>query len=201
MALDSAGRKKRAAAAVAKQARGEKLSREQVCDRDWLQARGRDAQLRESLAAVPKGLYCQLAARQQKGIDEHGRRHQLPLLGSEVDLFAAIKAFHDLLARHSRALLSAGEGDLFSERLRGQIDHLRTKRRLLDLEIEQKQDTLVSRDELRELLTWWQQRLRAFGELLGRRYGREAQQALNDFLYRTGEDPNLPAESKKRGAK
>ena len=121
-------------------------------------------------------------------VDEQARRHQLPILGAEVDLFAVIKSVHDRLARYSHS--PDGDEDLVSERMRGQIAHLRTKSRLLDLEIERKQDTLVGRDELRALLTWWEQRLRAFGALLGRRYGREAQQALNDFLATSAVDPN-----------
>lgn len=200
MGLDVAQRKKRAAKAVAKQARpGAKLTREELRDVEWLQARERDELLRECLAAIPKGLYCQLAGRQQKVVDEQARRHQLPLLGPDVDMFAAVEAFHDFLAKPAIAQASDGDEDLFTERLRGQIAHLRTKSRLLDLEIEKKQDTLVSRDELRELLASWEQRLRAFGQLLGRRYGREAQQSLNDFLAREANAAEAPTARTKKG--
>ena len=177
---------------MAKQARGDKLSRDELRDAQWLQARNRETELRELLAAVPKGLYCQLAGRQQKVVDEQARRYQLPLTGSEVDLFSAIKAVHDFLARNAELLGSGGEEDLVTERMRGQVEHLRTKKKLLDLEIEQRQNTLVGRDELGEVLVWWEQQLRAFGELLGRKYGREAQQLTNDFLRRAADELTGP---------
>lgn len=156
-----------------------------------------EAALESGLRALPKGKYCQLAGRQQKVIDEQGRRHQLPVLGPTVDLFDAVKRLHDILAKHSD-VLADGEQDLYSEKIRGQIEHLRTRKQLLDLEIAQRQDTLVERAELEQLLNWWTIRLKALGELLGRRYGREAQQTLNDFLTRAAEEATS---GRRQGAK
>lgn len=179
--MDVAARKKRAEKALAKQAAGKsKLSRDELRDIDWLEDRQRQEIVRDALAALPKGLYCQLAGRQQKVIDEQGRRHQLPVLGPTVDLFDAVRKLHDILTEHGDRI--AGDDSIQSELNRETLAHQRTKRRLLELEYEQKQDTIVGRDELAAIMAWWKHRLLAFGELLGRKHGADAQKDLNDLL-------------------
>lgn len=192
MGLDSTSRKKRAEKALAKQAAGKaKLTREELRDIEWLQSQQRDEILLAALAALPKGLYCQLAGRQQKVVDEHARRHQLPLIGDTVDLFRAVKSLHDLLSEHGDRIVE--QTNLAKQLVEEEIAHRRAKRRIQELEYEKKADSLVSRVELNQKLAAWSQKLRAFGEFLGREYGRDAQLQLNDLLTAVADEHDPPA--------
>lgn len=85
--------------AIGKKQRGEKLNRGEERALDRAKREQADRQLREGLTAIPKKLYVELSQRQHKILDEQAIRYGLPLLGPTVDLFALIRAFHDLLAR------------------------------------------------------------------------------------------------------
>lgn len=199
--------------AAAKRAKGERLTRDEERAITWWQAKQRDEILDAGLRAIPKGMYCSLAQRQQKVVDEQARRYGLPLLGPTVDLFAAIAALHDLISRNADALKSDGQPNLAAEKLSEQIRNLRTRRRLILSELKRRKDEFIPRTELRGRLQWLAQQLRRIGESLGRRFGRDAQAAVNEFLtaltteiqsatkdntnVATGEDDRPEARSKK----
>lgn len=174
----------------------EKLSREQERSIIRTEKSVRKESLEELLRAVPKGLYCQLAGRQQKVVDEHARRHQLPLLGPTVDMFRLIVAMHDILSEFGMVIheQQGAQKALLEEK----VAHLRTKRRKEELEIEQKQDKYMPRDEWAAILDWWLQLLRRASETFGRKYGPAAHQDFNDLLRKAAQEVDSPAKLKVR---
>lgn len=195
MALDHAQREKRAAAALAKQAAGKKLSREETRDCEWLSAIRRREAVRETLRALPKGWYCELAGRQQKVVDETARRYGLPLTGDKVDLYAAVRALHDLVAENSSVLTAEGGANWAQEKLVQQTETLRVKRRLAEVELQLRQSELIEVADLRQRTAWLSDRLRKFATQLGRRHGREAQQMANDFFAGLAEELDRDADA------
>lgn len=181
MASESA-RVESALRAAVKRLDGKRLSREEKRDLAWWEKHQREQLQAEILRALPKGVYCQLAGRQQKVIDEQARQYGLPLIGRELDLGAAIKALHDLVARNAANIRPEGGPNLGETKLSEQVKTQRLRRRLIALEIEVKRDAYIKREELRKRLEWWAEQLRIFGGQLGRKFGREAQQLFNDFL-------------------
>lgn len=167
--------------AVTKRPVGSKLTREEERAIAREEQRQRQEVLQTVLRALPKGIYCQLAQRQQKVVDEQGYRYRLPLTGPEIDLGAAIKAFHDLIAKNAGVLTAEGDPDAQREKQKLANENLRLKKQLLEFEIAQKRQELVPRVELQRRLEWLRDRLRAFAEQMGRRFGRDTQALVNDF--------------------
>ncbi len=188
MGVSIATRQARAEAAAAKKARGQKLTRDDQRALDWQDRETRERHILEGLRAIPKGLYCQLAARQNKVVDDAATRHGLPLLGATVDLFAAVRAFHDLVAKHAGVLTAAGGADWQQEKLKQQIETLKARRRLLESDIARRRDELIARAEVARRAEWLAGRLRQLAEQLGRRHGRDAQTLANDFFATLASD-------------
>jgi hypothetical protein len=166
--------------ALAKELRGEKLSRDERRLAARLQSKQRQETIDEFTQTCPKGVYCAMAGRQQKVVDQLAHVYGLPLIGSTVNLFSVVKSLHDLIARNSGVIRADGTENWQEEKLKQQIETLKARRQLLQSEIARRRDELVSREDLQRRLQWLSERLRQFATQLGRRYGREAQQLAND---------------------
>lgn len=183
-----ASRIPKARAAAAKRARGEKLTRDETRALEWYEQHTRQEILAAGLRALPKGVYCELAGRQQKVVDDVGRRYGIPTTGATVDLFAVVKAFHDLIAKHATVLSAEGGADWAQEKLKQQIETLKARRQLLESDLERRREELIARVDLRRRAQWIAGRLRTLSEQLGRRHGRDAQRLANDFFANLAED-------------
>lgn len=182
---DSSARLIRAHEATAKQLRGKQLTQSEARDAKWLIDELNRKSIDEFIAAVPKGVYCQLASRQHKLIDDAARVYGLPLEGKTINLQAAITALHQIIADNSQRIFADEEdGQLDREKLRQQIAKLKTETACLEIRLDRESDNSIDRGEMRQRLIWLSAQLRTLGDLLGRRYGKDAQQAMNEFLRR-----------------
>lgn len=139
----------------------------------------------QSLRSLPKGIYCSLAGRQQKVVDEFGIRYDVAITGPVIDLFAVIQTFHSRiseLAAAARPYQDADDAELHREKLRQEIKKLERQSEQLSIDIKTKLAELVRRDDVREKLTWLSGKLQSLGARLHRVAGEEGQRALNEFL-------------------
>jgi hypothetical protein len=183
---DTAAATERAALrARLKEIDGGKLTRAELATVErWRRAefeRQRDAFLR----ALPKGVYCALAGRQHKVVDEFGGRYDIPIDGPTVDLFAAVNALHSRvseLAAAARPALEGDESDLLREKLKQEIGKLQRQSASLQIDLDTHMQKLLARVDVQNGLEWLAGQLRALGSRLYREAGPTAQDAVNDFL-------------------
>lgn len=142
------------------------------------------------LLNLPKGVYCKLASRHQRVVDDQAVRYQLPIDSAKIDLYQTVKRFHDLLAEWGPAIkeLQGEEGTLRTEKLRKECELLDKKNKSLDLDNKRKEDEFISRDALRNRMDWLANKLRTVSERLGKRFGSEAQVLLNHSIKQIEDD-------------
>lgn len=141
----------------------------------------REASLRE----LPKGIYCQLAGRQNKVVDEFGIRYDVPLTGPTVNLAEVVRLLHSRvseLAEAARPFLDSSDAELHREKLRREIQKLERQSEVLKIDIQTRLNELVSKTSVRERLEWLSGKMQALGARLHRIAGSDAQRALNEFL-------------------
>lgn len=95
----SAAMRQRAAAALAKRARGAALSREDERAIARVEKAHREAIAEEAYRAVPKKVWRKWSGRSAKQVAAAGQKHGLPLCGESIDLEALARAVHDALER------------------------------------------------------------------------------------------------------
>jgi hypothetical protein len=137
------------------------------------------------LRAVPKGLYCELAGRQQKVVDEFADRYDLAVGGPTVNLFAVVKELHTRvseLAAAARPNLDADESELVREKLRQEIGKLQRQSAGLQIELDKHMDKLLAKSDVQTGLDWLSSRLRALGTQLHRVVGQPGIDVVNEFL-------------------
>lgn len=196
---DSPDRTEKALLAAIKRHRGESLTQAESRDLAWYDKAQADAVLSAALTAIPKGLYCQMAGRQQKVVDGMGERYRLPTSGPTVDLFDAIETLYTLVADNSRQImpanLVAAEDDdeevtgaakvhlLKLKELEEKVRKLKHGNDRLQIALAHDRGDTIDRQELRGMLSWLSTRLSGFGQQLRRsNSGEEAQKACNEFL-------------------
>lgn len=195
----------RALKAKLAEAEGKKLTQAQARDVAWYDKQLAESIITDAMREIPKGVFCQMAGRQQKVIDEQADRYDLPIDGPTIDLFAAIKAYHDLITANARfirpaddaELVDAGElsledamhHDLQTEKLRQEVIKLRQSNERLAIQVTRDRGDSIDRRSLREMLAWLSTRLEGFGQQLRRASdGAEAQKTLNEFLEHLAEE-------------
>jgi hypothetical protein len=139
----------------------------------------------QSLRSLPKGVYCGLAGRQQKVVDEFGVRYDVPLIGPTVDLFAVIQTLHSRiseLAAAARPFQDADDAELHREKLRQEIKKLERQSEQLTIDIRTKLAELVRKEDVREKLAWLSGKMQSLGARMHRIAGEEGTRALNEFL-------------------
>lgn len=189
----------RALEAAVREHRGEKLTQAQSRDLAWWRREERERITNEVVRAVPKGLFCAMAGRQHKLVDDAAERYDLPIDRPEVDLYEAIKAYHDIIAANSRFIRPADDaeaeanGELnvdeasFHElqvwELREKVRKLQRGNDRLEIALTRDRGDSIDRRELREMLGWFSTRVEGLGQQLRRcKTGPEAQKTLNEFL-------------------
>lgn len=125
---------------------------------------------------VPQKLYRMMSGRQAKQLNEQADRYGIPFGGAKIDLCAVILKFHEFLSANSQKLASARAPDPVMQKQR------ETKIRLMEIEIQEKENRLVPRHEVRQHLTRIAAILRRAGDRLQRQFGPEAVDVLNEAL-------------------
>jgi hypothetical protein len=144
------------------------------------------------LLNLPKGIYCKLAGRHQRVVDDQAVRYEMPIDGPKIDLFQVLKKFHDILGEWGPTIreLQGEEGSLRTEKLRKEIELLERRSKSIELDIKNKQNEFIDRATLRIRMDWFSNKLRSFSEKLGRRFGGDAQVLFNTLLTQIEEDLN-----------
>ena len=172
-------------AARKKQIEGGKLTARETAaiakwQREWI-AETRTQWLQE----MPKGVYCELAGRQQKVVDEFGQRYDIPVDVPTINLFAVIKELHTRvseLAAAARPNLDADEEELVKEKLRQEIGKLQRQSAALQIDLDRHMDKLLAKADVQAGLDWLAARLRAMGVQLHRSVGQAGVDTVNEFL-------------------
>jgi hypothetical protein len=137
------------------------------------------------LREIPKGVYCEMAGRQQKVVDEFGSRYDIPVDVPTINLFAVIKDLHTRvseLAAAARPNLDADEEELVKEKLRQEIGKLQRQSAALQIDLDRNMDKLLNKADVQAGLDWLASRLRAMGTQLHRSVGQAGVDTVNEFL-------------------
>lgn len=136
------------------------------------------------LLNLPKGIYCKLAGRHQRVIDDQAVRYSLPIDGAKIDLYQTIKKFHDFISEWGSVIkeFEGEEGSLRKDKMKKEIELLEVRKKSIDLDIKNKQDEFIDRNTLRVRMEWLANKLRTVSERLGKRFGSDAQILLNHSL-------------------
>jgi hypothetical protein len=172
---------KAAAEAYARLARGEKLSRR---DQEALKRfeRHREEELRwKFYHTIPQKHWRQMSGRQAKILYEQAERYGLPIGQAVIDLPKVVRALHDFLAANAHKLLA--DDVLMAGGSSPALEEYRRERAVLArLDRLEREGQLLPRDEVRDALGRVAALLRAAGDILGREFGGEAQDVLNEAL-------------------
>lgn len=191
---DSADRVERALVAALKQHRGQKLTRPEVRDLAWHAKNQRDQIAREAYGAVPKGVFCAMAARQQRTIDDQAAKYGLDVDGPTIDLFLFVKSAFDLISVNAKSIqprhITPGDEDteeyvykLKLAKLQEEVTKLKQTNESLGIRITRERGDTIDRHDLRKLLGWFSTRLEGFGQKLrNTTSGEDVQTTLNEFL-------------------
>jgi hypothetical protein len=172
-------------AARKKQIEGGKLTaRETTALAKWQREMAQEMR-GQFLKEIPKGVYCELAGRQQKVVDEFGARYDIPVDVPTINLYAVIKDLHTRvseLAAAARPNLDADEAELVREKLRQEIGKLQRQSAALQIDLDRHMDKLLAKSDVQTGLDWLASRLRAMGTQLHRVCGQAGIDVVNEFL-------------------
>jgi hypothetical protein len=168
-----------------KHAKGESLTKKETTLVNQYDSRNFQVAMESFLGSVPKGIYCDLAGRQNKVVDEFGRRYDVPCDGPVINLHAVISTLHSRvseLAAVARPHLDGDEAELEKEKLKQEIGKLQRQSAILQIDIEKHMDQLVEKSSLNAGMEWLSARLRTLGSQVHRVAGDEALECVNEFL-------------------
>lgn len=145
---------------------------------------GDEAQRWQHYRTIPQRHWIEMSGRQAKILNEQAARYGLPLGGAVIDLTQLARALHDFLAMHARRLAHyapAGDGDEGDG-----ADNLELYRgeRYLREKLKRMQDerSLLPRDQVHDRFMRCAALLRSAGDILQRKFGREAHELLDQAL-------------------
>jgi hypothetical protein len=131
---------------------------------------------------IPKKHWNQMSGRQNTVLNEQAERYGLPFGGAVIDLPKFVRALHNFLAANATKLakdddpLMAGGDSPALERYREK------KADLADLELKERQNQLIPRDQARQVLGRMAMIQRNGGECLGKQFGPAALVLFNEIL-------------------
>lgn len=176
-------RTERALLAAIKEHRGEKLLAKDRADLDWYWKKKGEEIIEDALQEIPKKTYVKLSGRASSQLNKQAASYDLPIAGPTVNLFDTLSAFHDLLAKYQNTIgADEDEAKLKKAKLKGEIEVLERRAKILDGEISQQKAKYIERSELRRRLSWLTSKLADLGDRLGKIGGPDAQRAANEFL-------------------
>lgn len=173
-----------AMAALEKQRRGDRPSRDELAALRRYEAELEEGQRLKHFRAIRKAEWRIWSGRQIKVINEQAERYGLPMGGPTIDLPVFVKALHDFLADNARKLAGAESDD---PTLAGATSPaMERKRQLecrkLELQLEREQGLWIERKRVHDGHGRIGGLLRVAGEALLRQFGPAAQKIFNDAL-------------------
>lgn len=163
------------------------LTAQEKADVAWIERSDSAFYVDLFLKNCPKGIYCELAGRQQKVIDSTAKTYGFPVDGPTVNLHEAVKALHDFVAKHGSKVRSRVENEddreeLEKEKLRCQIEGINLDNEHKEIDLQEARGDAIPKDTLRIALSALQAHLRSFGQQLRRDGAAETVEAWNTFL-------------------
>ncbi len=168
-----------------KLAKGESLNKKETTLVNQYDARNFQVAMEAFLTSVPKGIYCELAGRQHKVVDDFGRRYDVPCDLPVINLHAVISTLHSRvseLAAVARPHLDGDEAELEKEKLKQEIGKLQRQSAILQIDIEKHMDQLVEKTSLNSGMEWLSAKLRTLGTRIHSVSGQDGVDAVNEFL-------------------
>jgi hypothetical protein len=148
--------------------------------------------------SIPKKDYLELAGSKAKIVNEQSLTYGMPAGGAIVNLQLLLTWLSRFLAENKYNLAKI-DGDqlpegtpqeLKNEYARWQIYEKREKAKLAELERQERDKTVIAREEASRIFTEWIKRSKKLGEDLFKFFGPEAQdllnEALDDYLRQVG---------------
>lgn len=164
---------------------GRQLGQRATRDIDWLERLDKQRHQAELIESCPMGTYAKMARIPAAKLQEQCEQFDFPI-GDQIDLAELWSAVHEFLAVHGSLLqgLENNREALECEKLRSQIAQLNHRTELLKLDHAREVAETIGRAEVRHRLKWLSDQLRAFGDYLGKEFGKPAQADLNKLLDR-----------------
>jgi hypothetical protein len=133
-------------------------------------------------ASIPKKHWNQMSGRQNQVLNDQATRYGLPFGGPVINLPVFVRALHNFLAENALKLASE-EDALLQGGPSPALERYREKRAALaDLDLLERQNQLIPRDQSRQALGRIAGILRNAGEMLQRQFGPAAVDILNEAL-------------------
>ncbi len=164
----------------AKVVRGEKPSRAELrAWRTWEREQLEDYGQRY-VRAVPRAHYLEWTQKASRVVYAQGEDFGFPFRGKTLAIPDIIRRLHEMLKDRRDALLQQeGKDAVESE----SMERIRSaKADMIEDQRDLQRGQLIRRSDVREINTKWSSLLRAAGERLGRRFGRDAQEILDEAL-------------------
>lgn len=142
------------------------------------------------LHACPRTQYSALCGKQLKTLNENHSLYGLPVgSGEDVDIVKVIRWFHEYLSTWGSKVKKnqlLDEESTAAEKEREKLELRRMQAQILKIEseVERRRSESISIEEVRKALAWLAGELRKLGERLGKRFGPDAQIAMNESLAR-----------------
>lgn len=177
-----------AARALEKRRRGETPNSQELAALKRFERQEEERQRWEFYRTIPQKHWREMSGRQAKVLKEQAELYGIPFGDREIDLPSVVQALHDFLARNARLLANAGEENQDADPLLvgsgspALEEYRRERTRLVKLEREEREKTLLPRDLVHEGLGRIATILREAGETLQRQFGSDAHQLLNEAL-------------------
>lgn len=145
--------------------------------------------------SIPQKHWRQMSGRQAKVLQEQADRYGIPFGGATVNLAEVVKATHDFLASNAKKLAKSDLPDgidpndpdaavwLGDAKPGDWLDRVRRATALQkELEYDRAKKQLIPRDDVRQILQRIANIIQAMGDTLGRHYGNDAVDAVNEAL-------------------
>lgn len=166
--------------------RGEKLTTEQS-----QAAREYDQNLIDHwLHNCKRTHYGDITGRSLKTLQDNRNVYGLPVgAGDSVDIVDVLRWFHDYLAKWGPKIQKHQLIDEESAKNEAEKDKLEMRRMAatiakIELDVERRKAETISIQEVKKALAWLAGELRKLGERLGKKFGPDAQIAMNESLVR-----------------
>ncbi|WP_417851060.1 hypothetical protein [Thalassoglobus sp.] len=133
--------------------------------------------------SIPQKHWRQMSGRQTKVLNEQAERYGIPFGGRTINLPQVVHALHDFLAANARKFIDDDDDLLNANVSSPALERYREERaKLAKLDRLEREQRLVSRDEIRQGLGQIAGILRTAGDVLQRQYGNGAVEILNEAL-------------------
>lgn len=138
----------------------------------------------------PRGQYEQISGKQLKLLNDAAGTYGLPVgSGSDVDIVEVIRWFHSWLVEwgpriKKNQLINEESAANEKEKEKLELRRMAAQIAKLELEVARRQSDNIPIEAVRKPLSWLAGELRKLGERLGKRFGPEAQVAMNEALAR-----------------